>query len=97
MDLATATMLGPMNYKRPLFPSLAISPDGNTVTFSGPASMDATQTQLYERTLDQNAATPMPGTADAYEPFFSPDGQWVGFFAGAPRPGARFLSAEGHR
>jgi serine/threonine-protein kinase len=56
------------------------------VIFSGLASKDATQTQLYKRTLDQSAATPMPGTADAYEPFFSPDGQWVGFFAGTPSP-----------
>ena len=86
MDLAPAAMLGPMNYNRPLFTSLAISPDGNTVVFSGLASKGATQTQLYKRTLDQNAATPIAGTADAYEPFFSPDGQWVGFFAGTPRP-----------
>jgi serine/threonine-protein kinase len=88
MDLAPAAFLGPMNYNRPLFTSLAISPDGNTVIFSGLASKDATQTQLYKRTLDQNLAMPMPGTADAYEPFFSPDGQWVGFFVGAPRLGA---------
>jgi len=86
MDLAPAALLGPMNYGRPLFTSLAISPDGNTVIFSGLASKDAPHTQLYKRTLDQNTATPMPGTADAYEPFFSPDGQWVGFFAGTPRP-----------
>jgi serine/threonine-protein kinase len=87
MDLAPAAMLGPMNYNRPLFTSLAISPDGNTVVFSGLASKDATQTQLYKRALDQNGATPMPGTANAYQPFFSPDGQWVGFFAGIPGPG----------
>jgi serine/threonine-protein kinase len=28
--------------------------------------------------LDANA---LPGTEGAYEPFFSPDGQWIGFFA----------------
>jgi serine/threonine-protein kinase len=87
MDLAPAALLGPMNYNRPLFTSLAISPNGNTVVFSGLASKDATQTQLYKRTFDQNGATSMPGTADAYGPFFSPDGQWVGFFMGAPRRG----------
>jgi serine/threonine-protein kinase len=87
MDLAPAAMLGPMNYNRPLFTAMAISPDGSTVVFSGLASKDATQTQLYKRTLDQRAATPMPGTADAYEPFFSPDGQWVGFFARVNRLG----------
>jgi serine/threonine-protein kinase len=32
--------------------------------------------------LDQADATPLPGTDGAYAPFVSPDGQWVGFFAG---------------
>jgi serine/threonine-protein kinase len=77
-----------MIYNRLNFTSMAISPDGSTVVFCGLASKDATQTQLYKRTLDQNAATPIPGTAEAYMPFFSPDGQWVGFFAGANGPGA---------
>jgi hypothetical protein len=27
-------------------------------------------------------AKPIAGTEGAYEPFFSPDGQWIGFFAG---------------
>jgi serine/threonine-protein kinase len=26
-------------------------------------------------------ATPLPGTEDATDPFFSPDGQWIAFFA----------------
>ena len=28
-------------------------------------------------------ATPLPGTEGAHEPFFSPDGQWIAFFADA--------------
>jgi serine/threonine-protein kinase len=32
--------------------------------------------------LDQLQATPIPGTAGAREPFFSSDGQWIGFWAG---------------
>ena len=33
------------------------------------------------RPLDQREATPIPGTEGAFSPFFSPDGQWVGFSA----------------
>ena len=38
--------------------------------------------QLYARRLEQLAASPVSGTEDARDPFFSPDGQWIGFFAG---------------
>ena len=36
----------------------------------------------FPRTLDQEQSAPLAGTEDAYGPFFSPDGQNVGFFAG---------------
>ena len=38
--------------------------------------------QLYLRRLDQLEAIPLAGTEDALGPFFSPDGQWIAFFAG---------------
>jgi hypothetical protein len=38
--------------------------------------------ELYIRRLDGLRATPLAGTAGARDPFFSPDGQWIGFFAG---------------
>jgi hypothetical protein len=31
--------------------------------------------------LDQNQVTPLAGTENASGPFFSPDGEWIGFFA----------------
>jgi serine/threonine-protein kinase len=37
--------------------------------------------RLFTRRLDQARAAEMPHTEGAYEPFFSPDSQWVGFFA----------------
>jgi serine/threonine-protein kinase len=37
--------------------------------------------RLFTRRLDQQQAAELPGTEDAYAPFFSPDGQWVAFFA----------------
>src|SRR5262249_24059558 len=38
--------------------------------------------QLATRTLDQPKATTMSGTEGGEDAFFSPDGQWIGFFAG---------------
>jgi len=36
---------------------------------------------LHTRLLHQNQVTPLAGTENAYSPFFSPDGEWIGFFA----------------
>src|SRR6185295_6607815 len=41
----------------------------------------ADKRQLFLRSLDSAAAVPIAGTEGAYTPFFSPDGQWVGFWA----------------
>ena len=37
--------------------------------------------RIYVRPLDQLQATALSGTENARDPFFSPDGQWIGFFA----------------
>ncbi len=58
---------------------LAISPDGKHVVFPG---RRAGVTQLYDRPIDRLEASPIPGTQGAAQPFFSPNGRWVGFFAG---------------
>jgi serine/threonine protein kinase/Tol biopolymer transport system component len=60
-------------------PALAISPDGSKIVYV--ADSDGT-TKLYLRSLEKYEVIPIPGTEDAYHPFFAPDGQWVGFFAG---------------
>ena len=36
---------------------------------------------LYVRDLDDAIARPLAGTQDADQPFFSPDGRWIAFFA----------------
>jgi serine/threonine-protein kinase len=48
---------------------------------TSPAHVDK-KTQLYKRSLNELSATAIPGTDGASLPFFSPDGQWVGFFGG---------------
>jgi serine/threonine-protein kinase len=37
--------------------------------------------QLATRLLNQTGYTLLPGTENASDPFFSPDGEWIGFFA----------------
>ena len=64
---------------RPTRTAVALSPDGKTLVFGAIWGGDQ---QLYARAMDQLGATPMPGTSGGSSPFFSPDGQWVGFWAG---------------
>ena len=56
-----------------------ISPDGRRLAFL----MRGTdgKPQLATRLLDQAQPTLLPGTVDGSDPFFSPDSQWIGFFA----------------
>jgi Tol biopolymer transport system component len=60
-------------------PAVALSPDGIHLAYV--ARQGVTQ-QLYLRAMDSMEARPLAGTEGATEPFFSPDGQWLGFFAG---------------
>ena len=57
----------------------ALSADASRLVFAG-AQPDK-PSQLYVLELDRGTATPIAGTEGATQPFFSPDGQWVGFFA----------------
>jgi hypothetical protein len=57
--------------------TLAISRDGAETAFIG---MHGGTSQLYIRRMDRPEVTPLKGTDNGFFPFFSPDGQWVGFF-----------------
>ena len=59
-------------------PAVALSPDGTQLAYV--ASQGGGQ-QLYLRAMDGLEATPVHGTEGAVNPFFSPDGQELGFFA----------------
>jgi hypothetical protein len=55
-----------------------ISPDGRTLAFT--ATVEGRR-QLWIRPLDSVSARPLAGTEDAYQPFWSPDNRFLGFFA----------------
>jgi serine/threonine-protein kinase len=55
---------------------IALSPNGRSLVYSGPADGG---NRLWLRRLDQLDATPIAGTEGGASPFFSPDGQRVGF------------------
>ena len=60
------------------FPILALSPDGSHLAYI--ASRGGNQ-RLHLRGMDELEGKPIVGTEGADSPFFSPDGQWIGFFA----------------
>jgi serine/threonine-protein kinase len=60
-------------------PAVALSPDGTHLAYV--ATQGGTQ-QVYLRAMDSMEAKAIPGTGGGVTPFFSPDGQWLGFFAG---------------
>jgi Tol biopolymer transport system component/predicted Ser/Thr protein kinase len=64
---------------------IVISPDGTRIAY-------LSANRLFTRKLDQPVATDLPITAGATNPFFSPDGQWIGFVAGGK---LRKISVEG--
>ncbi len=59
--------------------SLRVSSDGRAIVYV--ARKGATH-ELRHLNLETGEERPIPGTAGALDPFFSPDGRWVGFSAG---------------
>jgi eukaryotic-like serine/threonine-protein kinase len=58
--------------------NIAISPDGTRLAY---VATRGGVRQLYLRALESPDAKPIQGTEGSFNPFFSPDGQWIGFFA----------------
>jgi Tol biopolymer transport system component len=59
-------------------PALAISPDGHVLAWVGATEEKA---QLYMRHLDGDRIHVVEGSEGGLAPFFSPDSQWLGFWA----------------
>jgi serine/threonine-protein kinase len=58
-------------------PSVAISADSRHLVY---ALESGTTTMLYLKKPDDLEARAIPGTRGARNPFFSPNGQWIGFY-----------------
>ena len=58
--------------------ALTMSPDGRSIVY---VASRGNTTQLLLRRLDAATSTPLQGTVAAVSPFFSPDGEWIAFFA----------------
>ncbi|MBM3754443.1 MAG: hypothetical protein FJW38_10745 [Acidobacteria bacterium] len=59
--------------------ALALSQDGTRLALTLRAADG--KVRIHTRLLHQSQFTPLAGTEDAYGPFFSPAGDWIGFFA----------------
>jgi len=57
--------------------AFAISPDGTKIVYVG---VQNGAYRLFLRELDGHDVRALPGTEDAYGPFFSPNSEWIGFF-----------------
>ena len=57
--------------------AFVISPDGTKIVYVGDQNGAY---RLFLRELDGHDVRALPGTEDAYGPFFSPNSEWIGFF-----------------
>lgn len=60
------------------FPSVAMAPDGTRVVY---VADRGGRTQLFARSMHDIEPVALAGTTNATGPFFSPDSQWIAFFA----------------
>ena len=84
---------------------MSLSRDGSMLVFVSPDENSALP-MLYVQRIGTSGVTPLAGTQGASYPFWSPDGAYVGFFAGGklqkiavaggtPQPLTRVLAARG--
>jgi len=76
LDLDLGAAVAPTN----VGPDAILSPDGTRLVFVAQGSNG--KSRLLTRRVDQSQPVELRGSDGASAPFFSPDGQWVAFFAG---------------
>ncbi len=68
---------------------IALSRDGRRLVFRSSDSPN-----LLLREMSSVLTRPLPGTQDAEHPFFSPDGEWLGFIAGGKLKKVAFAGGD---
>ena len=86
---AAILLPGDVTFDLALYPVVEVSPDGATIALVGSSGGVR---RLYVRRLSDFEPRLLEGTDDASSPFFSPDGRWLGFFAGGK---LKKVSADG--
>jgi len=76
--MRAVVMLDPARLDVDRSSALGMAPDGSAVVY---AASHQGRSQLYYRSLDSFEATPIDGTAGGENPFYSPSGDWIGFFS----------------
>jgi eukaryotic-like serine/threonine-protein kinase len=72
------TIAPPAGHVEPSLPGVAVSPDGRHIVYL--VRRDG-ETVLFHRDISGFTSREIPGTRGAMNPFFSPDGRRIGFFA----------------
>ena len=67
---------------------VAVSPDGSHLAFVAKSRAASSKYKVYLRQLDQWETTPIEADGDLRQPFFSPDGKWLG---------VHWRSEDGHK
>jgi serine/threonine-protein kinase len=73
VSLAESERIGELD-----FPAIVISPTSRHIAY---VASRGGRSQLFVRAVDSLESRPLAGTEGALSPFFSPDGQWIAFFA----------------
>ena len=62
-------------------PRIAMPPDGESFVYAGLVNGETSlDSRLYRRPFDRLVNQPIAGTEGGVNPFFSPDGRWLGFY-----------------
>ncbi len=76
----SAELGAPASLSTQFGPAAILSPDGRLLAFVASLGAEG-RPMLHLRRLEQLDAAPLSGTEGARDPFFSPDGEWIAFFA----------------
>ena len=79
IDLPADRPIAAVKRNHPDRTELALSPDGTLLVWTARTAVNPLESALYLWHLDTGEVTPLAGGEKGWQPFFSPDGRWIGF------------------